>query len=370
MKSNSYEESSLTESDDQGYPGMNQPLSRTRNIETIAKAGCVILGLFFALLLFEIAVRVLESLPRTHRINDRPTTAEMKLESRETPQVSAANLPPKLENDFRIIALGDSFTFGPEMHQDDAYPARLERLLNCIDDRLQFTVLNFGVLGYSTVQEYQLLKKSYKSVKPDLVLLQITLNDPELMPYRVTHPYLDNHGQVRLTNPIFSYLHSFKLVTERIINTQTRSNYLNYYADLFNNPATFDRFKDAIHHIKTLLSENNIQLAVVVFPLFSHPLDKSYPFIEHHKKIHTILKADQIPYVDLLHRFRGMEPSRLQVLPGMDSHPNEIAHRIAADTMTRWLIRNKIIPVSLKATQIPRRKTKRTPTLPSQIRQN
>lgn len=324
----------------------------------MAKAGCIIFGLFFALLLFEITVRVMESLPQTRRANDRPTPAEMKLDTRETPRTLTANQPPKLANDFRIIALGDSFTFGPEMHADDAYPARLERLLNQIDNNLQFTVLNFGVRGYSTVQELQLLKDSYRSVKPDLVLLQITLNDPELMPYRVTHPYLDNHGQVRLTNPIFSYLHSFKLVTERIINTQTRSNYLDYYADLFNNPATFERFKDAIHRIHILLSENGIKLATVVFPLFSHPLDKAYPFIQHHKKIHTILQKEQIPYIDLLHRFRGMEPSRLQVLPGMDSHPNEIAHRIAADTITRWLIRKRIIPVTRKANERPAVKNK------------
>jgi hypothetical protein len=341
---------------------MNQPLSQTKNIETVAKAGFIIFGLLFALLMFEIAVRVLESLPQARRVSDRPTATEMKFETRKTPQGLTAGLPPTLNGDFRIIALGDSFTFGPEMHQEDAYPARLERLLNQIDDHVHFTVLNFGTPGYSTVQEFQLLKKTYKSVKPDLVLLQITLNDPEQTPYRVTHPYLDNHGKVRLTSPIFSYLHSFKLITERIINTQTRSDYIEYYADLFNNPATFDRFKGAIHHISRLLSENDIKLATVIFPLFSHPLDKSYPFIEHHRKIHGILEAEQIPYLDLLHRFRGMEPSRLQVLPGMDSHPNEIAHRIAADTMTRWLIGQRILPVTRKATKRPTNDIKRAGT--------
>jgi lysophospholipase L1-like esterase len=272
----------------------------------------------------------------------------MKLENRIPPLALAGSQPPKLKNDFRVIALGDSFTFGPEMHQNDTYAARMERILNQFDKNHKFSVLNFGVRGYSTVQEFQLLKKTYKSVKPDLVLLQITLNDPELVPYRVTQQYLDKNGRVRLTNPVFNYWHSLKLVIEKIVNMKTHSHYLEYYSELFNNPTTFNRFKDAIHQTKTLLSHNNIALAVVVFPLFSHALDKSYPFLEHHKKIRALLQAEQIPFLDLLDRFEGLEPSRLQVLPGIDSHPNEIAHRIAGDALAKWLIRRHIVPISFK----------------------
>ena len=323
---------------------MNQSI-HPKIVETVAKTGCIFFGIFFALLSFEIAIRISESIPETRQINDRPTTQEMRLEHREIPQSLALHLQSKRENEIRIIALGDSFTFGPEMHQDDAYPARVNRILNHLNEKNKFSVLNFGVRGYSTVQELELLKENYKRVNPDLVLLQITLNDPELAPYRVTHPYLDAHGKVRLTNPIFTYWRSLKFVIERIVNSQTRTQYLEYYSQLFSNPTTYNRFKDSIQQIKKLLAENNISFVAVVFPLFSHPLDKSYPFLECHKKIRDLLKSEAIPFLDLLHRYKRLESTRLQVLPGLDSHPNEIAHRIAADTISQWLINSHAVPI-------------------------
>ncbi|MCB0354760.1 MAG: SGNH/GDSL hydrolase family protein, partial [Bdellovibrionales bacterium] len=77
---------------------------------------------------------------------------------------------------FRTVVVGDSFTFGPGVQFDDSFPKRLETLLNYSKGPLRNEVLNFGESGYATVHEVKVLKESLK-YSPDLILLQITLND-------------------------------------------------------------------------------------------------------------------------------------------------------------------------------------------------
>ena len=51
-----------------------------------------------------------------------------------------------------------------------------------------------------------------------------------------------------------------------------------------------------------------------------------------------------------------MSNERLQVEPHYDSHPNEIAHRIAADALLRALVHNHLVPVeSVPKNVIPAR---------------
>ena len=66
----------------------------------------------------------------------------------------------------RVLCLGDSFTFGIGVEESRLYTEVLERLLgNRVD------VLNAGVTGYGTLQEYLYLKEEGKRYTPDLVIL-------------------------------------------------------------------------------------------------------------------------------------------------------------------------------------------------------
>ena len=81
----------------------------------------------------------------------------------------------KAEGVFRILALGDSWTFGFRMDEPDAYPRQLERLLNARagerGDARRFEVVNAGVIGYSTDQEAAYLRVEGWKYQPDLVLV-------------------------------------------------------------------------------------------------------------------------------------------------------------------------------------------------------
>ncbi len=74
----------------------------------------------------------------------------------------------KPEGVFRILVLGDSFTYSLTS-MANAYPKFLERMLSESDTSIE--VMNSGVPNYGTDEEYHYLKKYGLKLQPDLVLL-------------------------------------------------------------------------------------------------------------------------------------------------------------------------------------------------------
>jgi hypothetical protein len=82
---------------------------------------------------------------------------------RESPPVSPAQT--------RILVLGDSQTWGYGVEDDERYTDELQRL------RPDARVLNMGVSGYGTAQEYLQLQQKVDDYKPDLVIVGFYHND-------------------------------------------------------------------------------------------------------------------------------------------------------------------------------------------------
>src|SRR5207237_10295818 len=66
---------------------------------------------------------------------------------------------PKPAGVFRVVVLGDSFTFGGKVQVEDTFPAALEREFRSADPSLPTEVLNLAVPGYNTEQEMLSLKE-------------------------------------------------------------------------------------------------------------------------------------------------------------------------------------------------------------------
>jgi lysophospholipase L1-like esterase len=83
----------------------------------------------------------------------------------------------KLNDTIRVIALGDSFTFGWGVDLNDTWPKQLENLLNKKCEKKKFEVLNIGVPGYNTPMEIEFFKLRGIKYNPDIVILGYVGND-------------------------------------------------------------------------------------------------------------------------------------------------------------------------------------------------
>jgi hypothetical protein len=77
----------------------------------------------------------------------------------------------------RILCVGDSFTWGWGVEQEDIYTRRLERLLSAAGRPTE--VLNAGVGGYGTDQELLYLRRAGLRFRPDIVICQASGTDLE-----------------------------------------------------------------------------------------------------------------------------------------------------------------------------------------------
>jgi GDSL-like Lipase/Acylhydrolase family len=87
-------------------------------------------------------------------------------------------LPDKPPGAFRILALGDSFTWGWAVADGQRFSDILEARLNALGDK-DYDVINAGVTGYSTDQELLLLQRNVDRLSPDAVVLFYYENDCE-----------------------------------------------------------------------------------------------------------------------------------------------------------------------------------------------
>lgn len=85
---------------------------------------------------------------------------------------------------FRIVCLGDSWTFGANVDQPAAFPAQLGRLLTREFPHTTFEVLNLGVMGYSSFQGLKLWRTKAAELEPDLVLIGFGVNDGSVVGWR------------------------------------------------------------------------------------------------------------------------------------------------------------------------------------------
>jgi len=80
---------------------------------------------------------------------------------------------------YRIIALGDSATFGVHVGDGETYCAVLEGMLNADPGRGRrtFEVINAGVIGYTTRQGLIYLQRDLLRYSPDCLVVSFAVND-------------------------------------------------------------------------------------------------------------------------------------------------------------------------------------------------
>jgi lysophospholipase L1-like esterase len=80
----------------------------------------------------------------------------------------------------RIIALGDSWTFGHNVAVDQGYPKRLEAMLRSEFPDKKIEVLNLAMLAYTSHEGLKLLQRKALALQPDIVLIGYSMNDASI----------------------------------------------------------------------------------------------------------------------------------------------------------------------------------------------
>lgn len=84
---------------------------------------------------------------------------------------------PKPQGRFRVVAIGDSVTFGFGVNDADTFCAQAEQLLRSTMPGVDLDVVNIAVPGYDTRQEVALLGRNVSRLEPNLVLVGLYSND-------------------------------------------------------------------------------------------------------------------------------------------------------------------------------------------------
>jgi len=74
---------------------------------------------------------------------------------------------------FRILAIGDSFTFGAGINREQTWPAQLERALDKRFPSSSITVINGGIFGYNLAQIGDLTEELLPGFSPQVVILGV-----------------------------------------------------------------------------------------------------------------------------------------------------------------------------------------------------
>lgn len=79
------------------------------------------------------------------------------------------------ENEFRIVALGDSATFGTSVASEATWPAQLEQILDAGSDR-PVTAINTAVPAASVDQLRVAYEEQWRAYDPDVIILAVSNN--------------------------------------------------------------------------------------------------------------------------------------------------------------------------------------------------
>jgi hypothetical protein len=304
-----------------------------RRAEIALLAGALVVALGLA----EVGVRLLA--PPSHASGYGPVRTDRRdrrpINSEGYRDLERAR--PKPEGARRLVCLGDSFTWGVSVLFDDAWPQRVERIL-ARERSERWEAVNLAEPGLNTAQEASRLASEGFAYGPDVVVVAYVLNDSEdetAAEARRAAEWVEEQRR----GPSVSLLDRSALVRlvrtrvwATIENRRRVEGFRSMYADDYPGWAAARR---ALKTMGGLCRERGVPLVVAIFPLFGNPLDERYPFADVHAKVTQAAAEAGAQVVDLLPFYRGLDWRLLVVDGADDEHPNEIAHRIAAQPIAR-----------------------------------
>ena len=246
----------------------------------------------------------------------------------------------------KILIIGDSFTEGVNVNNDEVY-------YNYLDTN-KYEIFAYGCGGYGTLQEFMIMDEYFDEINPDILLIQFCSNDiinnsyelerynSKNNPHRI-RPYLLNEDVEYLypnmmNGALYRILDYFYIF--RILKLQ----YLRFYKIEINEKNTnLDYLKDYYEKSEriTLKILEIIKKRSNSIPLFSFTTD----YNEYSKKsIESIFKQSGYTYIPNVPEQLISAKNKGMKIDGMpyDAHWNHIGHKIAGKYISEFLLLNDI----------------------------
>jgi hypothetical protein len=137
----------------------------------------------------------------------------------------------------------------------------------------------------------------------------------------------------------------FDLVWDRLENTRQRHAYRDHYELLHSSEHPgWKRTRVAMKAMADLARDDGVPAVLVIFPVFDFERLETYAYADIHQIVGRAAHRAGYRVLDLLPTYRGVEGRRLPVVPFTDAHPNELAHRMAAESIARFLRQERLVP--------------------------
>ncbi|MBU0755314.1 MAG: SGNH/GDSL hydrolase family protein, partial [Planctomycetes bacterium] len=204
---------------------------------------------------------------------------------------------------YRILGLGDSYTFGQGVRHEDLCLTLLESLLREKNTGLRFETINAGMSAYNTGNERDLLEEKGLSYDPDLVIVFFVPNDLEDDVFRKGPKivfYTDYTNTYMNEDFLSGYSNLWSWLRQKYLRSTRGKAYIDDCLKIFReNDEKWMLCRYAVKDIQRLCEKNDVRLLVVIYPFF-YDLDGENPFKPIHDLMTDFCKKEGIHVLDLL----------------------------------------------------------------------
>jgi lysophospholipase L1-like esterase len=255
---------------------------------------------------------------------------------------------PKASNGaIRILAFGDSQTFGNGIELVETWPKQLEQVLNSTDKNKNYEVINAGLAGTDTWQHEIILERLLPKYNPDIVVLAFYVNDavkkftpsPEMKSKQEA-------GQNRLVYTLkkSALLMSLRTAVGAVKNMLSPAKgFLMQQALLKgeDNPVLQERWQQVAQSIASMQRTSNVYKTR--FMIFSIPrrdqIDGRMPWDSYYGKLTAIAEQNQVPVYSMLKPLQAAykDHGRNLFIP-WDGHNTAIANQVIAESLGKKIL--------------------------------
>lgn len=244
----------------------------------------------------------------------------------------------KAPGTYRVAVMGDSFTYGNGVAEDQRFSNLLAAALHDRD----IEVLNFGFPGNNWPEHVKTLERRVLRLRPDFVLLQWGTNDVELGRDVAGRPRIPPLVRNRAWHEwLYSQSALYTMLNAQWIRLQlTRAmgdTYPGYMRRLYADPASDGAVQAAalMRRFIELCVSRGVGVGLVLFPDAAVSFGDDYPYRFLHDRVLAICAEKGIQCLDLLPVLARVPDRRTLWVTPLDSHPSPLANRIAADEIRR-----------------------------------